>query len=795
MDLSNVSKRLTGFSILDNSNLDLTWGYFNNLISSKELLILALTKIYSIPMIDYMGYTDDTKTKKIYEELGLTTEQATSIQNFNLQLLNIQKVVEIYCLQTYSLASYSSDILYELIESIPEETNINNIQQFINTIDAFKSSQEGGQLNDTFIVTIIKLFIIMSIVIPIASSNEQMSTKLQLVTNINNPYQPYNTELISIDEQEFKTTIDTIKKSQPQTDEFDISKTLLLYDNEAQQSLKTITGQIMTLFSTPENGANIFNNIVNDFNKKSNIFSQQASLSCIELMDILYDKGLFSNIQNLDTIKETNEKIDQIEKIVKEEKQIATEKASASALAAVASAVYVAADPTIAAANIASYLMSFGESVTELISSTSKTQKQIMEMTKTEQQQKLTEQQKMVLETNLRKYSKLYCSYGYNLQIAFDQNEKMLQIIGSKINYSWMENLINVFEKNLELEIAKLSSNIQQNNILLELIISTKQRLNILKTITIKLEEIINFSVDSKMINLQVYPSKDTPQQIKLYFDSEFNELNKLLNYLQMRFPLQKKEYEINKQIIQEKLELAIDKQEIININANASEIINQMVAERNARLVASQFYAFKTWSQSYVEMAKNGTRLGLGSMEEILTEFTKGLVGVVTKPTLGAIKELFWLLITNPSGWLVLGTSLIAFLIMIELSGLGLVKRFVSNGYNFVVFIFGNIVFVFKIIVTPLGWILKKEKVLFIEPSTDISPNIVRDNNNDDGVDSLVNEFSLLGLNGGKKTRKHKKIHKNKKNNKTKKNLKKRNKNKTRRRNKKNNRKNSKRH
>jgi hypothetical protein len=802
IDLLNISNKLTGFSNLDNSDLDLTWGYLNNLVSCKELLILMLSKIYSIPMIDYMAFTDNTNSKKVYEDFGLTLEQATNVQSLNLELLNIQKILECFCLQTFSFVSYSSDILYELIDNIPQDVNIDSIQKFINTIESFKNSQDGGDLNNKIIVVIIKIFLLMSIFIPITSSNEQILSALQLITNVNNPYQPYNTALISVQDDEFKTTIKQIKTSIPQAEEFDVSKTLITYDNEVQQSLKTITGQLISLFSTPENGIKVFNDIVVDFNKKSNIFTQEASKSCFELIDIIYDRGLFSNIQDLDSIEQTNEKINQIEKIVEEEKRNTMEKAGVSAMAAVASAASYVTNPTLAAANMASYLVSFGESVTDLISSTSKTQKQIMEVATTDQQQKLTAQEKINLESNLRKYSKLYCSYGYNLQLNFDQNEKTLKVIGSKINYSWMENLINVLEKNLELEITKLSTNLEENNIQLQLIISTKQRLNILKRITIYLAEIINFSSDSKMINLQVYPSKDTPEQIKLYFDSELDELNKLLNYLQMQFPQQKKELENNKKIIEEQQELAIQKQEIININTNATAIINQMAAERSARNVASQFYAFKTWAQSYVEMAKNGTRFGFQSTEEVLTEISKGLVNIVTKPTLDAIKEFFLLLITNPSGWIVLGTGLIAFLIIIELSGLGLIKTFVSNGYKFVVFIFGNIIYIFKVIVTPFGWLLKKEKVLYIQPSTDINTNIdvpqpmILENNNNDEIQAAQ---ALLDLSrssrGGKKTKKNKKQNKNKPK-KSKKHIKKINKNKTKKNKKlkKNNRKKSRR-
>jgi hypothetical protein len=38
-------------------------------------------------MIDYMEYTDNTKTKKVYEEYGLTLEEALNLQKYNLEVI------------------------------------------------------------------------------------------------------------------------------------------------------------------------------------------------------------------------------------------------------------------------------------------------------------------------------------------------------------------------------------------------------------------------------------------------------------------------------------------------------------------------------------------------------------------------------------------------------------------------------------------------------------------------------------------------------------------------------------
>jgi hypothetical protein len=737
--LYQISEKLTGFNILDKSNLDITWNHFNNLVNSKELIMLLLAKIYSIPMIDYMSFTDNTNTKTVYEEFGLTSEQGQNIQTFNLQLLNIQKILQLYCIQQFTLVSYSSDILYELINGIPEETDIKSIEDFLNTIDTFKSVTQSGGSFKNISSLFIKILIIFILTLPSGQSDVEKYAVLQLVTDKSKPYLPYNTALISAESTEFKNQVAEIKKLQPITEEFNISQAITAYNTELENSMNTIIGKIISLYSTPGDGEKVFNDIIMDFNRKALNFSSEVSNGCGELIDIIYDKGLFENMQNLDSLEETNKKIDELESKAKQQKQQAYENVGASVFAAATTAIL---DPTSAATNMAGYLLSLGESITELVSSSSSIPKKTNDTLTPEQQ------------LNFKKYAHLCCSYGYNLQLGFNENEKTMKIVGSKIDYTWIQGLIIVLEKNLETEIFKLSKD-PNNSELEKLLKSTKQRLNMLNLITVKLEEIINTSTDAKMINLMVSPSKDTLQQIKTYFDSELNELINLLRYLQMQFPEDKRDMEEYRRKLEAQIELQVLNQEMLNLGANANAIINQMTSERDAKNIASNWYAFKTVTESYIEMAKNGTRFGFGGTQEILSEITTGMVNIITKPTLDAIKQLLMILLTSSGGWIVLGTGLTSLLILLQMSGIGVIKTFVSGGYKFIVFVYGNIVSIFRVIVTPFGWILEKVKILYLQPkSNDFPAEVLR-------IENVPSQNpDDISIRGGKKkkTRRHKK-------------------------------------
>jgi hypothetical protein len=780
-NLTNITKSLTGLSTLDKSDIDLTWNYFNNIVGCKETIMLLLTKAYSIPMIDYMEYTDNTNTKRVYEEYGLTLEEAENLQKYNLDILNMQKIVQLYCIQTFVAASYSTDILYTLIESLPQEKNVQNIQEFLNTISAFnKSEQSGGALPESILIMIVKLLVLAMLILPsVQGTDVAVTSALQLITDEKNQYKPYNTALINLDDETFEKDINNLKNSSPQKYNVDMTQALVVYDDNVNQSLKTLIGTFNSLFSTPEKAETVYQNIVNDFNSKTFNFSMEVTHECLELMKVMNKNGFFSNMEDINTIEENTNKMEEIKNIAKTSYTKNIEKAAAATVASGAFAILGSPSQSFAYAS---------EALNALISTSNKEteNKQLAEITKPTTQLIYTAQERAIIETNLRKYSNVYCEYGYNLYLKFNKTEKMFQMVGSKISYSWIEKALITYEKNIEFELKKMNN--EENTIKYKLLNTTHQRLNILRDITVALRDTVQFGADSKLFGIVETASANTPSQIQMYFDSQIEKLRGLLNELKMYNPFYEREKKFEQGQKIEQLESQIQTETFKDLEQEFNNKIQTIVSEQHRKWLSSTFNATKSIAQSYVEMAKNVTALGFESTTDILTEVTTGLAKVATKPTIAAVNAMLWELIQSPGGWVVIGTSFMCLLILLQLSGFGLVRTFMSNGYRFVVFVFDNIVYVFKVIVTPFGWLFKKEQFLYMGSTTNVpaienapaTENVV---SGDAEVDETAELFSQLKLGGKRKTKrskklKHRKTKNVRKNNKNKKTNKKNRKN-----------------
>ena len=133
---SDFVKGLTGNSNTTHLDLDVTWDIPNLLLNSNELLLIMLTKLSIIPFID-----DFTK---INSELGLSSEQAESIQESNVILLQLQKAVKQYCIQQFVLGSIMKSEMDKVILTAPEIQDVKSIDDLITYMENFKGAQSGG---------------------------------------------------------------------------------------------------------------------------------------------------------------------------------------------------------------------------------------------------------------------------------------------------------------------------------------------------------------------------------------------------------------------------------------------------------------------------------------------------------------------------------------------------------------------------------------------------------------------------------------------------------------------------
>jgi len=233
--------------------------------------------------------------------------------------------------------------------------------------------------------------------------------------------------------------------------QIDISRAIGVYDAKFKENYDGLFGSLLAQFKQIEpSGDQSIMNMVNDINQNLMKFSQNVTNNCKDLMKVAYDNKIFSNWKTLDDIETTKQKIETVERIIQDKNSESISKAGATTFAAVASAV------TGDVVSTAWYLGQAGKSLLDLMTSSKKKQEELLSVIGEQPNQLLTIEDKKKLENNLYNYSKLYCTFGYNLQLAFDG--RTINVVGGKIDCNWIVNLINVLEEILKTEIIKLSA-------------------------------------------------------------------------------------------------------------------------------------------------------------------------------------------------------------------------------------------------------------------------------------------------------------------------------------------------
>jgi hypothetical protein len=799
---------LKGNSTSTHLDLDATWDIPNLLLNSNELLLIVLTKTTMIPFIE--DYT------KINNDLDLTEEQASSIQESNEMLLTLHNLIQKYCIQQFVLGSIMKREMDNIILSCPEIEDVQSIDDLMNYIANFKEiqSQNGGlNITTSFLTLIGKLILFTFLITSLTKSESDFITfkkisdnKNQLVLNGNNLIQTFNPEIVDVSLEDFSQSLQEksyIKTKRPTS----VNNMMVKYDKDIEKQKTQVVNQFLSFFSTPQSGIELLNDIIDKFNSDSTVFSQGAEGICLELMDKANEKGVFSNFMDFDTQAETEQKIEDAEMAVKKQNSEAKEQTINNALAPVVASVATFAftgDYAEALNQAAPYIASLGSSLYDSLINTKNIEEQKKEIIAKSQPTStaLTPSQKIELENKIYHFSKVYCSYGYNLQLQLDENGSNIDVIGDKIEYNWILNVITLLENNIDFKIKKASI-IVDNTFELNALVSLKQRVQVLKAITNKLYHIVNFSMQAQISKLNNAPTAESLKNMELYFNNQLKDLLDMLESAKKEFP--KREQELKQETIlfesEKKLNemddaLKLQKTEADIASQQRENERNQLISEMKAQNVSASWIATKTIFQSYIDLAANATLFTGESAGDLVEALGKAGLKVplgAVNSILDFINNVLWSLVTNPSGWLLLGSGLIV--LTFWLGGIiGVIRIFKKSGEIFVTIIYGSIMFVYKLIKTPFGWIYRRQDVIvavplypayasFIPPLQAEQDVRTSEPDNDD-INAAAQSLLSLGRGGKLRTRKQRNKNKVKK---TKGKRKNKNKNKTKRRKKSN--------
>lgn len=709
-------------------DLDATWNIPNLLLNSNELLLIVLTKTTMIPFIeDY---------KKINNDLVLTEEQASSIQDSNEILLILHNLIQKYCIQQFALGSIMKREMDNIILSSPEIEDVKSIGDLMNYIDNFKEqSQNGGvNINGNFLNLLGKLILFTFLITPVTKSESDVITfekksdnKNQLVLNGNNLIQSFNPEIVDVSLEDFSQSLQEnsfIKTKRPTS----VNNMIVKYDNDIEKQKTQVVSNFLSFFSTPQTGIELLNDIIDKFNSDSSVFSQGAEGICLELMDKANEKGVFSNFMDFNTKAETEQKIEDAEIAVKKQNSEAKEQTINNALAPVVASVATYAftgDYAEALNQAAPYIASLGSSLYDSLTNTKNIEEQKKEIISKNQPTTtaLTPSQKIELENKIYHFSKVYCSYGYNLQLQLDETGTNIDVIGDKIEYNWILNVIALLENNIDFKI-KYASNIVDNKFELNALVSLKQRVQVLKAITNKLYHIVNFSMQSQISKLNNAPTAESLKNMDLYFNNQLKDLLDMLESAKKEFPKREQDlkqeailFESDKKLNEMDDALKLQKTEADIASQQRENERTQLYAEMKSQNVSASWIATKTIFGSYINLAANATLFTGESAGDLVEALGKAGLKVplgAVNSILDFINNVLWSLVTNPSGWVLLGSGLLV--LTFWLGGIiGLIRIFKKSNEIFVTITCGSIMFVYKLIKTPFGWIYRRQDVIVV--------------------------------------------------------------------------------
>lgn len=729
-DLFNkIVKSITkeGTPAINLKNFDLTFGITNGLIKTNIQLLMYLAKFSSVPITE--NYV------KLANELGISQKQSELLQKVNKQTILLQSLAEKYCIQQYTLGSISHNMLDQVINNAAQIADSNTIQDFMDFIQHGQESQLGGAGNIQFKMLAFFIFLIICI----ASTNTGDSeVGIALINTDNKTPQPYNPKLMAIEPADFRKSVS--QRDFSQSEEIDLTNAIILYDKKLQN---TLSRQIMTIFSKQPDAMDIIKQYFDEFNQKSLEFSKQAEDSCKELMQIAYDKNIFKNWKSLDNIEETNEKLNEIREKAEE---AAFERGTNMKNTLISIGLSTAVGDV---AGIYSSVTSLFNTGIDALTSTSEVEKETREVMRASKQQSmaltLTASEKEVLNDKLHTFSNIYCSNSFNLQIGFNNGQIVVE--GDKIDYKWMVQLIVVLEQNIQItasEIEKLNEDQKSKEISLSILESTRQRFIILKTMIMRLEEVVSFSSSTDLSKKLRRPTEKTLENIQDYFKNQLTDFNNILTQLKEKFPIDTANLRDEQSLMEEK---RILQQEYNNIRMMDQQFQNnQSMFEANMNSAQRQadFEIFSTIVKSYVNFATNTLDLtgeSFGNIAESGTNIVGSVVNGIFKGLTGTLSDMLYTLLTCPGGLFLVSVGFLALYVSI-----GGITGFVWAGKKFVCFIYRGFVFVFQVALSPFGYVLRYITTLFVKPN----PNPRYNMSEEEAASALL----ALGHSGGRRKR-----------------------------------------
>jgi hypothetical protein len=240
--------------------------------------------------------------------------------------------------------------------------------------------------------------------------------------------------------------------------------------------------------------------------------------------------------------------------------------------------------------------------------------------------------------------------------------------------------------------------------------------------------------MQSQISKLNIQPTADSLEKIDGYFNNQLKDLLNMLESVKKQFPKREEDLKQESLLVEaeKKLNETADALKLQETEANIASqqrqnAIEQLVVEQKAQNVSASWIATETIGKSYVKLMTNATGFmgeSLGNIVEAVGEAGLNVPLGAVKSLLDFINKILWLLVTNPAGWLLLGGGLMVFTFWFG-GIMGVIRIFKKSGEIFVTITYGSIMFVYKLIKTPFGWIYRKQDVIVVPQIANAEPTL----------------------------------------------------------------------
>jgi tetrahydromethanopterin S-methyltransferase subunit G len=606
----------------------------------------------------------------------------------------------------------------------------------------------------------------------------QQSGQLQVVINGANMVPQLNQGILDLsiaDLSEIAINKQAIQSRKPlQMGEF-----VTLYNNDIKEKQRQLVTRFTSLFQTQQEGLQFLEQIIRKFNGGLRQFSNGVEETCIELMTEAYRKQFFKDMKSFDDLDETSQKLEELQKNVSLHNLELAEKRTGAVIGTAITAItgVVTGDYSHLVENVMPYLAEFGSSLYVSLSNTEKIVKETR-LIVGQSQSNLTEyspQQRIQMEEKAFDISKFYCLLGFNLQLKLNGTD--VTLIGGKIEYDWLLSTIILLDKNIDYRITKISLNKDATMNELYELSSLKQRLYILKAITQKLNEIVNFSMYTHLSKLQISPGPKTLEEIEKYFNDQLQYLLDMLEKLNKTFPLREQQIQKNKEIIEannelDRVDLQLQQRQMV-VEREFQEKrhnITQAEAEMKAAEVTNWWVGTKTYLQSYFTVFNSVPEF----IGQNLNKFTRALTDAGLGVPLGFVQSIFgflnnilWSFVINPSGYVIIGVGILV--LAFFMGGItGMVRVFRYGRDTFVYITYGTFSSIYRLVSTPFGLIYRRVDTIAVNQT---NQRQIEYTNNQEAVEALLGLRNVSRYERGGKRTKRNKNKTNKRKNKNRKN------------------------